>query len=353
MSLQSKGEYAYQAVKNNFKLYFKNDLTKNKAVSIRKKGSHNIHFSLDAIGYYDLSTDSLYEFGNLQGGSVSVSGNSISYENLLPGIHARFYSQKTKIKEDIEITQAARNNLVSPSTYNLNADSTLLVFVTEMKLSNKLLVKNRKRKRLCRAVNNQRVLDVACYDPLYFHDSNDDVSYTLPLDYAYLKDPNDSLSNYIQIKRRIVTRGNKVLVISGVSYNWLQSLSTGTVVLDPSVYDSRNSSTSFDDTYLVNDSTSSTVYGLGNTLMVGKSPKEKKFLINFPIHEIPLNVSIDEASLKYYKFGIDGSVSIGFPNMKINMSVVYSEWDEKYANYTNRTNNTPWQAPFGNNGNGP
>ncbi len=119
----------WQVTDGHWHLYIKNDTT-----TFTRKGSFQSSFRLDAVAYYDVSTDTYAIIQHTYPSEPTVSNNTIQWTDIMYGIDYRITYTPDQLKEDIILTQRAReyyevNN--TPQDYGLNPESTHLVFLFE------------------------------------------------------------------------------------------------------------------------------------------------------------------------------------------------------------------------------
>jgi len=316
--------YDYEVRKGMYKAFFKNDPTAQQSVRVEHRSGYYIGFRLAGVGYYETSTRDYHLFQNLQAGQVNVEDNQITYSNMLPGLKMRLHYLSERLKEELVITQQARNVMPDPSQFGFNSDSTYIAFVMEINPDPRLLafVQDSVQIQLANFQGMQRIA---------FKNLRKKAQFFLPLDFACLQ-PEDSTvtGNTIQkLKRRFITRNGKLFVVSGVPYSWITSIPNGDVVIDPTLTITPGAS---DDTWLEN----TTVKGGQTLLIVGKHgggyPK-KRTLVKFPVTSIPSGAIIEDAKLKlyYYAKHKPSWVSETFVNRDVQAHVVFTNWSESTA----------------------
>ena len=340
IQLSTRLGYDYEVKKGIYQACFKADPTAENSVLISLRTGEKIGFRFVGAGYYDPSTRNYQLFTNTQPAQVSVDDNIITYANMLPGIKMRLRYLGNRLKEDLIITQQARSAMPPPSQFGLSIDSAYAAFIMQIELDSLLRVYRQDGGEIGSFQNGIRVIDFEGFENLLLKRLGREASFFLPLDYAYLENAADSLvSNYYQLKRRIVTHNGKVYVITGVPYTWLTALPEGDVVLDPTFSVSPGA---VDDTWLELNS----VKGYQPLLIIGKHinyPK-KRTLLKFDISSIPGSADIQSADLKVYYYGKhrpSGSTET-FINRTVKAHAVLTSWNEYYA-----TVSTPWSTNYG------
>lgn len=334
--------YDYEVTKGLYRTYYKNDPTANDAIRIEHARGNWISFRMAGAGYYETSSKNYQLFPGLDSGTVAVSNNEILYEDMLPGLKMKFKYLNSRLKEDLIITQTARNVMPLPSTYGYDADSTYLAFVMELRLDDALQAFVDSL-RVDEENGGIRQLNFEGNKGIALKRFGKQLRFFLPTDFAYHRNTSDSSLTSIDLKRRIITRNGKIYVVSGVPYNWINSLPQGRVVIDPAPVVSNIA----EDTWLEFNS----VKGDEEFLIVGKSgvtPK-KRSLLKFDLSGLPTQAHIDSAEVQVYygkKHRPSGS-SETFINRVVQAHAVYTAWDEATADY-----DYPWNVDYGDFGSG-
>jgi|GEM_PF-2403583 len=330
ISASTMQDYDYEVTKGPFKAYFKDDILSDKSILVEHRSGYKIAMRFKGAALYDASSNQHRLLGNPSSGQVELNRNQITYKNVYPGMDIRFRYKNNRLKEEIIISDAARNRIPDPSQFGYNSDSTYLAFLIEFQPDSSL--KSFVRDSL--EVNWQNFKGKQA---LRFKTIAGKLKFALPLDYAFLE--NDSLSSGSRIeklKRRFIRRNGKNFVVSGMPYSWISNLAPGTVVLDPTIVVSEDAS---HDTWIENTAT----HGTDHRLIVGTQlgyPK-KRTLVKFPVDLIPSNATILDATMKLYYHGIGGSQS-NFIDRDIRVHAVFKSWDQATA-----TRDFPWSTSYG------
>ena len=79
--------------------------------------------------------------------AVTASG-TVSYPEMFPGATLRFVNQRTRLKEELVLSQKARDLLPGPAEYGIAPENAYLMLAAEFKLTpNTLKVRARKPDR--------------------------------------------------------------------------------------------------------------------------------------------------------------------------------------------------------------
>lgn len=178
------------------------------------------------------------------GTDILISGNSITYSGVYPGVNLRYIYYDGQLKSEFTISEAARNSLHSPYP----DDETLIVLVTE--IDHSTLVPKSKRRHseisgllLPSAFNEEMKIDsvgIGLYD-------NAIEIFRLPFGWAFLADtasqqesnPDDSRVNgqKFRMKQVHVRKNGKNFLLSGIPYNIVKNTAEfpGGLIFDPTI----------------------------------------------------------------------------------------------------------------------
>ena len=113
----SAPEYDYEVTRGMYHVYFKSDINNSQSIAFETAGGVGAVFQPFAVAYLDISSKDYQILQRVQSSNAVVNGNEITYQNVFSNVHFKFSYLDTKLKEEIFLTQQARNNLPSPSHY--------------------------------------------------------------------------------------------------------------------------------------------------------------------------------------------------------------------------------------------
>jgi len=340
----SSSEYDFEVTKGLYHVYFKSDPTADFPVVFETKGGGQLRMKLKALAYLDKVTKDYKIIQKIKNVTPRIEKNQIIYGGAFTNIDVKYIYMDKKLKEEVILTQRARDMLPAPASYGLTADNTLLVIVTEIDFNKAPSI----------WANNNRIDDMTYEgnERINFRDIRGNIKFFLPKDQAYM-DPNsvDSLLNIrdlpiVPMKKRLIHPNEKHLVISGIPYNDLKNtFPQGSVILDPSVeveyvYQAGSSShdAEIDSWNPTANKGSYTVADLGPD---DDPADEARFLIKFPI-DIKNYWNIQSAEIELYFAWVDPN-----PADEIDMEVrkMLVDWNESTCNwYTGDTENTDYSS---------
>lgn len=214
----------YEVVKNNWQLKVKDDGT----IAIFKSG-HHFGSKLIAFAYLEITTKNYTILKTANSVSPAVTGNSIRWNNIVDGVNLVIYAQNDYLKEQVEITQVARDWCVAhpPSDYGyVNAD-TYLVIIYQCDWSDPGQPE----------LYDGTIISLENWEgeeAIYFRNLiKDELMTEFPMDHAYHIDDTDR-DNLLNIRKRMINSVNNYLVM-GVPVLDLNALPTGTVIFDPTI----------------------------------------------------------------------------------------------------------------------
>ena len=341
--LSGSNDYAYEITKGFYHVYFKSDISQPNSMVFETQGGAGIVCSLVGMGYMDQSKKDFYTIQSSRPTSAVATGNTIAYSNVFRDVSVKYTYKDTQLKEEIYLTQAARNALPNPSTYGMKSDKTWLVFITEL---------NTGAETIAPYVGSNKI-NKEFYegeDPIQFKNLKGTDLFSIGMDYAFLESVKDSLSqqnrNIQKLKRRIITQDGKTLLLSGVPLQWLASQPSGTIVFDPQMNIQPPAAEGQDNFvyYLESDENSKNInYGSSNLIMVGTATsssyrKHHRTLIKFDLDMIPDYAIINNATLYAY-LAVGNTHGTGALGSYIQR--VTSQWGEMTSTWNTQPSSTP------------
>ncbi len=303
--------YAYEITAGHYHAYVKPDLSQPEAVVFETKGGAGVTSSLIAMAYMDNDKKTYEIIQNIQTAPALISGSDVVYKSAFPGVDVIYRYEDTCLKEEIYFSQDARNSLPPPTDFGMKEKKAYLMFVTQLNSTMPTVAPYAES----RTIKNT---DYEGIGPIDFKDLKGNSKFTFPVDKAFLENKRDSLEmKYIAtIKKRIVNLENGTsLLLTGVPFEWINSIPQGTIVFDPQIEVSITMQPGQEmgkDALLHarddNPDTEHTNYGTGTTLYIGKwysgaDDKYYRSILEFDFSMIPANATIDEAYLHFYNPG--------------------------------------------------
>ena len=336
--------YNYAVNQGLYDVYLKQDLSANNPVVFETKDKFRLKTKTIQAGYFDRATKAYQSLQNVHETSGQVHGNSLYFENAFSHVDIKYTYLSTRLKEEIFITQAARDQLPNPAQYGFDLGDTYLVFVTRLDFDNS---------QLAMYAQNSDTIE-ATYegeDRVNFKDLKKEIKYFFPVDIAYHLSEKDSLVRITEIKvrKRIYTQdGNRYLLI-GVTLQWLQNLPAGTVVIDPTVV-LQTDETCQDArvyTWAGDASTASTNYGSTTALLADAwtasgLPRKYRSFFKFDLSVIPSGSLISDADLVLTN---DGTAHANGNYSRYSISQTYlrrvlEPWNEDSITWNNQPQDT-------------
>lgn len=217
----------WEVTKGNWQLL----IASNTTVAIGKEGQW-VGFRFDGAAYLDIASKD-YEvlFTRDESAVPDVSNNSIRWENIVPGVNLEYMYTSSTFKENIEITQAARNWLEAnpPSNFGLsNQDSYLGGWIT-CDWRNAYSAQTENGTPINWDVANE--FEGTRID--FKHPVLEHIVMALPLGYARHTDNWET--EPIPVRSRFMKIGANHRVIFGSKVTSLNQMSEGTIIIDPSL----------------------------------------------------------------------------------------------------------------------
>ena len=222
--------YGYEVTHGLYNAYFKSDISQPMSALFETKNRLRLHSQLWGVGYFDIGTKEYKILQQIQSSLAEVTGNEVLYRNVFTDVDVKYMYTDTKLKEEIYISQAARNHLPNPARYNMNLSSTYLVFITKLDF-------NRNNLRYFSQNIDVTDVDYEGMDRIDFKDVRGAVKFFFPLDIAFLESERYVMDreSEINIKKRIIRVNGERYLLAGVPLEWIRNLDEGTIVFDPGI----------------------------------------------------------------------------------------------------------------------
>lgn len=228
----SNSEYDFEVVEGFYHAYFKSNLLSEYPVVFESKDGANLKMKLTAIAYLDIVSKNYHVLQNIQSSTPVVSGNKIAFSNVFNNIDLKYYYGDTRLKEEIWLTQAARDNLPNPSNFGINRQNAYLVFITKLDLDGAPMV----------YADGQKIRDQVFEGDsrINFRNIRGEAKFFLPVDWAFREEDRRSeeglhADRMLKIRKRLIHTPQGHFLLAGVKLQDLQSMPSGTVVFDPQV----------------------------------------------------------------------------------------------------------------------
>ena len=254
----------------------------------------------------------------------------------------------TRLKEEIWLSQQARNNLPNPASFGINPNNAYLVFVTRIDLD----------RALPAFAGNVRISqnDYEGDGRIDFTGIRGEVKFFLPVDWAFRDVDRDTLNqdNMLKIRKRLIHPDGNHFLLTGVKLRDLINMPGGTIVFDPQVeLNYQPNAIGGYDTFIYAKNFYSVRagwnYGAYNEIRVGRSNHasydRKRTLIQFDLSGIPANAAINTAELSFYCW----TTYSGTTSSQLNVHKMLTYWEEGIlsgttgdASWNNRTSANAW-----------
>jgi len=221
-----KNGWDWEVEKGAYKLLIKSDTS----VAVGKD-DYWLGFRYEGFAYLDKSTNDYVILQTRQNVAPVVEGNKITWNGIFTGVNLEYIYGNDGFKENLYITQAARDRLANnpPSKFGLNNQTTYLVSYIQCDWQ------YAGRAELDGETINWNT-DVETYEtPINFwHPIKNKILAALPVDYGYLQAGLEFEPLKLN-KRFIRAPDGKNYLLSGARVLDLNQFPTGTIVLDPTV----------------------------------------------------------------------------------------------------------------------
>lgn len=223
----------WEVVKGNWTLLIKNDTT----VALGKDG-HWIGFQYKGFGYLDVNTKEYEILQTRQMVTPVVDGNTIRWEGIFYGTNLEYIYGPDGFKENLEVTQTARDWLAAhpPGNYGLNNLTSYLVGYLECDWVNAYPAEDDNGD----LINLDQVWESETGSIFFRNPIRDKIVTALPVSWAIHEDL--SPENWVPIRKRFYSSEGTNYLLFGASVTALNQMPDGTIVLDPTVEEQVGSS---------------------------------------------------------------------------------------------------------------
>jgi len=300
-----------------------------------------IRWKILSYGYFDRQRSTYQILQNARATAPIVSGNAIDYPQIFNGIDVRYNCGNVSVKEELVLSQSARNTLPDPAKYGLSRNNSYFVVAMEFLLTpnNINAFARRQGNKLPIKQGNDFVFDGD--ESIEFEDENSTLHFFFPKDYAHAAaDSTTGFSNRISLRRYFYSQGGKHYMLVGVPWNWINSAPAGDLIIDPTT-----SVGASDDVWLEDLAT-----GLGGStqFLIGKAASypKKRTIIKFNTSSVPTNATVLNAQMKLYYYTAVRVGTTTWVDRWIQTHQVLVNWNEAEATDDYRLTSTLWNVNY-------
>ena len=323
-------DYDYEITNGFYHVYFKTDNKSEYPVVFETKDGANLKMKLTAMAYLDSLSKKFHIIQEINIAPPKIEQNQITYPNAFEAIDVKYIYGDTKLKEEILLTQKARESLPDPGKYNIKKEHAYLIFITQLDLNGSPAV----------YANNQNIKKnyFEGYEAIEFKNLKGDVKFFLPSDWAFLKAERDTVDekSMLKIRRFLFHESGEHLLLSGVKLSQLEEKKAGTVVFDPVVEVIQPGVSDGCDAFIAGDIGSFSYkndYNFGGKDFIWvwnygtHSYKPiRRTLIKFPLDNIPSGAAVIAANCSLYCYDVY-EYGTGYP-ATINLHKIVNDWEE-------------------------
>ena len=218
----------YQVTKGFYNVYMKNDISQGNAVTFETIDGFQIRSNLQALAYLDIASKKYKVLQKARSGKAMINGNKILYPDVFKRVDVKYTYKSTRLKEEIIISQDARNALPDPELYGLDAANTYLVVITKLNVDTK---------QMKYFVNNKDITqeEYEGEKRIEFRNLAGELKFFFPVDVAFLQNEEEIPEYQIKVRKRMIHIKGERYLLSGVPIQWINSAPQGTIVLDPQI----------------------------------------------------------------------------------------------------------------------
>lgn len=304
--------------------------------TITSEDGSPVQFQLCQLAYVNTKNGQIIPLQDAKPVQGVTRGNTITYYELFDGIDVEYQYLNAELKQNIYISQAARDKLRSPQDYNLKDNQTNLVVISKLEITDTLDAYAGDR-RISSKNNNKLILDYDGDEAIKICGNNGIAKMLIKEDFAFF-DENDKKAEkeYKKMARRFYNKNGDTYLYTGVPYSWLESRPRGVVVLDPSFAITGSSITT---TYIASNG-----FGPNNNniyMYAGRENGEsRRSLIRMPVDWlVNYEGEILSAELQVYYYSEAGDYS-----QYINCHRITSPWDANITNWALTYDSEPVSA---------
>ena len=328
--------YDYEVTRGLYRVYAKSDVSDSASLVVETSDGLSLAMGLWGVAYLDVSSKDYKVLQRTRSTSGVVEGNRLSFPAAFKGVEVRYSYLDTRLKEEILISQAARERLPDPAQYGFARKNTYLVFITELETD-----RDRIRSYVSAGFDSTGE-DYETEGRIDFKTLRGELKFFFPVDRAYLESGEENMDSAFEtaVRKRLISRNNKRYLLAGVPLSWLKGLPAGTVIIDPTV-----SLYPTHDAYL-RSGTPGSNYGSSSEVQVGNgSPGRLRSLFKFDLSAIPSTARLVSSEFKLYYFSWLGNYP---PTLRVlTCHQMLKDWNESSVSwsYQNLGGSIPWNTP--------
>jgi RHS repeat-associated protein len=281
---------------------FSSDLFSDRPFKMKLKDNTMISWSLANMVYYEQSSKKINKISELMSSHPVTDNNTITYQDIFPGINLRLIYEDTQLKEEIIMTQKARENLPKPEKFAFKTSNTYLMFLFEINPD----------KNLTTFVNkeNKQKIDFEGNEKIDFKDNRGKSKFFFPMDWAFMENDRDNpFAEYYKLHKRVFYEDGKMFLLVGMKYKKLNKLPGGTIVFDPTTSMQPDGNVGKDTRYGHNGSSSAEFlnFGAHYILQIHANKWSSNYyggrtIIQYDLSCIPNSATIQSAKLFLYDY---------------------------------------------------
>jgi hypothetical protein len=357
----SNPNHNFEATAGLYQVFFDKTTNAELPFTFRLRNGAEIKARLTAMAYFDRSNQNYVILNSVSAANPALAGNLLTYQNAFPGVDVKYTYTDRKLKEEIHLSQAARESLPDPASLGFKNDNVYLAFLAQFEVDSTVdaFVNNAKISRKDQTKPRSRVFEYEGEDRVDFKNAGDRVQFFFPVDFAYFNvevgaDSTREKQEKTKVLKRIFSTDEGDFFYFGIPYKWLQKLAPGPVVIDPTI-EIQPTLGAGKDTFIYKYYPNSNHGALGQ-IQIGPDigTYERRGLLEFNLSVLPPNAIIIQAALQLYLFGTWGTAS----NFNIEAHQLLKAWTEGSGstwgnsdaigcdwNYANQSGAIFWQSP--------
>ncbi len=322
----SDTEYDYEVTQGFYHAYFNSDLLSEFPVAFETKDGAALKTKLVAMAYLDANSKDYKIIQNVQPSEPIISRNEVYYPNVFDGVDLKYIYKDYRLKEEIFVTQTARDNLPDPKTLGMNKNNTSIVFITQLGLEGtpNIYAKNEKIK--------DKIFEGS--EKINFRNLNGDVKFFLPVDWAFHEADRDSFDTgtILEIRKRLIHKPEGDFLLAGVKLKDLEKMRSGTIVFDPQVVLGDAAIESYDTSLNYKNGSSANAtwnWGARDQSNVQRSHYGSyhiwRTLVHFDLTLLPPNATITQAD---FKMNYKAVWSLNIYDIYLDLHKMTAAWNE-------------------------
>jgi len=220
INLEDKGAY-YEITKGLFKVMLKKQSNGN-FVRFQNRTGEYLDSGLRAIGYWDRGSGDFEILATASNVTAELYphgtyNNAVIWRDIFPDVHCEVAYDNHSLKENIYLTQDARDILPNPTVYGMTPATTFLVFATECDFDNLNL-----------PTKPPEGWDST--DKFEFRNAAGKLRFFFPVTSARHE---TEVFESKRIRRKLIKHSGKWWLLTGVPVLWIYNATAGTIIFDP------------------------------------------------------------------------------------------------------------------------